>query len=85
MSVFGKPDQDLFESSHGTVRKCAYFGENAFRVVDAKDILSVVAMVPFPHTQGYYFVVEQMGLEILQQGGYQEVEQSEDQVEYVGI
>ncbi len=47
-------------------------GEDGLKVINAKAILSVVAMVPYPHTHLgpgiWYFLVEKMGLAIF---GYQ--------------
>ncbi|KIL56752.1 hypothetical protein M378DRAFT_88875, partial [Amanita muscaria Koide BX008] len=51
VSVYGEPDQELLEQSHGTLRVLEYYGNNALQVIDAKCIQSVVAMVPFPVTQ----------------------------------
>ncbi|KAI0714308.1 hypothetical protein C8T65DRAFT_573459 [Cerioporus squamosus] len=74
---FSAPDTDILASSEGTVLACTYPGNEAREVVFAKDIVSVVAMVPLPLTaaesrepdaatkySSRYFVVEKPGLDI---------------------
>ena len=48
---------------------CGYQGDTALAVIDVNLIISVVAMVPFPYALDdrgdQYFVVEQVGLEVV--------------------
>ncbi|KAF8991354.1 hypothetical protein BDQ17DRAFT_1255007 [Cyathus striatus] len=70
VSLFTKPDQQLFEDSCGTVLSCMLMGETSLRVVNVKSIQSVVAAIPFPHNDNYpelegnVFIVEKPGLDI---------------------
>lgn len=68
VSTFSRPERPLWEVSHGTLGVCEYCGEAGFKVVDVKNILSVVAMVPFKDT-GSYYANEKLGLEVFQMGG----------------
>ena len=47
-------------------------------VINAKRILSVVAMVPFPYTinghSSYYFMVEKVGLDVVEVDAQEDVE-----------
>ncbi|KAL1937343.1 hypothetical protein VTO73DRAFT_13804 [Trametes versicolor] len=83
LSVFSAPDADLYRETFGVLWACNYAGDTSRVVVDAKDIVSVVAMVPLPCTpaeadepdaaQKYeerYFLVEKPGLDIAFLGGY---------------
>jgi hypothetical protein len=48
---------------------CRYHGDDTLMVVDAKAIVSVVAMVPFPsaHTDScQFFVIEKTGLDVVE-------------------
>lgn len=77
ISVYGPPDDELLEESYDTLWACRYHGEDNFQVVNAKQLLSVVAMVPFTppaialdgeelgeYGEEWYFVVEKPGLEV---------------------
>lgn len=70
VSIFSPPDEHLLQHSHTTLIVCGYQGENALAVIDAKSIISVVAMVPFPFLVGgqdnQYYVVEKIGLDVLE-------------------
>ena len=48
MSIFSLPNQHILESTLTTLAVSRYYGDGALVVVDAKLILSVVAMIPFP-------------------------------------
>lgn len=69
--MYGRPDEDLRLSSHGTVWSCQYKGEASFSVIDVMAIRSVVAMLPHPvlevsapeNCAGSLFVVEKLGLD----------------------
>jgi hypothetical protein len=62
---YSKPDGQLLEDSYGTVYSVAQLEEEAgLQVVEAKSILSVVAMIPHSHQgEAQWFVWEQMGLD----------------------
>lgn len=86
ISCFGEPDQHLVEESYGALGVFTYRGEDAFKVIDVKQIQAVVAMVPF-HELGdvdetlkdgvlkkgsQYFLVEKLGLAMAHMGGYED-------------
>ncbi len=68
VSVWSGPDTDLLEESSNTVYLCVYRGQVDLRVIDAKAITSVVAMVPMTPREGdrsaWFFLLEKPGLEI---------------------
>jgi hypothetical protein len=67
VSLFGPPDTALRAASYETLLVCKYHGDDALMVVDAKAIVSVVAMVPFSSADlnsCRYFVVEKIGLDV---------------------
>lgn len=72
VSVYLTPDEHLLQHSHSTLLVCRYQSE-ALQVIDAKAILSVVAMVPFPFSVGnhtnQHFVIEKIGLDVIEVGG----------------
>jgi hypothetical protein len=49
---------------------CLHQGKDVLMVIDVKSIFSVIAMVPFKFTingrSNYYFVVEKVGLEVVE-------------------
>ncbi|KAK7044947.1 hypothetical protein R3P38DRAFT_2508434, partial [Favolaschia claudopus] len=72
VSVFGIPDRALLKESFNTLW-VARMGEAGMRVIPAKSIQSVVAMIPFPSQRGVppeveerfrglHFLYEKMGL-----------------------
>lgn len=79
MSVYSPPDKELLEASHFTLWSCIYQGDMALKVVDAKTIVGVVAMVPHSSenyigdTTGRFFVVEKPGLDVAHMGGNDEI------------
>lgn len=90
VSCFSELDEDLLTLSYGTLLVCNYQGDASREVVDVKDFISSVAMVPLPMTEeeaaepdaesrygSRYFVVEKMGLLIAQLTGYREAEQED--------
>ncbi|KAI0310278.1 hypothetical protein OF83DRAFT_1034831, partial [Amylostereum chailletii] len=46
VSVFDRPDTEMLHDSYGALWSAAYRGRARLRVIAAKDILGVVAMVP---------------------------------------
>jgi hypothetical protein len=95
VSLYSPPDTNLLTESYGTLWSCKYQGHDDLVVVDAKAILSVVAMVPLPFPLGdieidteqdtdsesgeYFFVVEKPGLEVFAMGGYEETPEAGDE------
>jgi hypothetical protein len=93
LSVYSPPDQALLNVSHGALKACTYFGQENLMVVDARSIISVVGMIPFPvlgeggvcaeacaQTQGKYFLYEKITLDT---GSPSEEEEDTSQVETV--
>ncbi|KAL6301894.1 hypothetical protein BKA93DRAFT_751636 [Sparassis latifolia] len=73
LSLYSEPDATILQSSYNKVWLCCYQGAAALKVVDMRDIISVVGMVPEPvyvHLGGtaeisdHYFVVEKIGLQV---------------------
>ncbi|TFK80944.1 hypothetical protein K466DRAFT_503001 [Polyporus arcularius HHB13444] len=89
---FSDPVRAILEESHYTNIVCEYRGNGARFVVDAKEIMSVVGMVPAPMTEEEeqepgaqaryahrFFVVEKPGLDVVLMGGTpQDREDDED-------
>lgn len=68
----------LFEKSEHTLCVCLHPSTNSLHIINVKDILLVVAMVPMPrHTwiggKPTIFVVEKLGLDISHMGGAKEI------------
>ncbi|KAF8122382.1 hypothetical protein EV363DRAFT_1182709 [Boletus edulis] len=81
---FSPPDQDMLCSSHMTVPIC--HTTEAVLVVNLRDIISVVAMVPYRSDgnregEESYFAMERPGLAVSQFFGAQEDEIDPDDVE----
>jgi hypothetical protein len=70
ISLYAAPDATLLARSHGTLWCCEYQGESELRVIPAKAIISVVAIVP--HKDDRFVVVEKLGLEVAYMGGVEE-------------
>lgn len=68
VSEYSAPNSDLFNKSSGTLAVSKYQGQECLQVINAKSIVSAVAMIPYPHAGlgpgNWYFLVEKMGLEI---------------------
>ncbi len=66
--MWSGPDWDLLEESSNTVYSCVYRGQADLQVIDAKVIMSIVAMVPMTPREGdhsaRFFLLEKPGLEI---------------------
>lgn len=58
VNVFGIPDRALLQESYGTLW-VARPGKAGIRVIPAKSILSVVAMIPFPEKRGVSAEIEE--------------------------
>jgi hypothetical protein len=71
VSLYSPPDQDLLEASSQALWACQYLGDESLCVINVKTIISVVAIVPLPHSgqpKGM-FVVEKLGLDVAEMGG----------------
>ncbi|KAF9644001.1 hypothetical protein BDM02DRAFT_3103598, partial [Thelephora ganbajun] len=70
VSLYSPPNEYLLRHMHDTLVVCRHQGEAGLVVIDTKSILSVVAMVPFPHTinslDNYYFMVEKISLDVVE-------------------
>jgi len=70
LSPYSPPDGHLAAVSYNSLLVCTHQGEDVLLVIDAKAILSVVAMVPFPCDieghNNYYFMVEKIGLDVVE-------------------
>ncbi len=70
--VWSGPDWDLLKESSNTVYSCIYWGQEYLWVIDAKVIMSVVAMVPMTPCDrdhsAQFFLLEKPGLEIIALG-----------------
>ena len=70
VSVYSRPDEDLFKRSNWTVWSVTEGGQNGLQVIDAKSILSVVSVIPHNHhvnadaSDVRFFVWEQMGMDM---------------------
>jgi hypothetical protein len=74
VSVFAAPDRDLLQESFGTLWAAQHQGPVGMRIILAKAVLSVVAMIPFPSNRGtsveaerklhgLHFLYEKMGVD----------------------
>jgi hypothetical protein len=78
VSMYSPPHAGLLALSYNTLWSCTYHGNNSLRVIDAKSIAAVVAMVPhqpFPEDSNpveHFFVVEKPGLDVSSLGGVTE-------------
>lgn len=85
MSLYSRPDEDLFKESNWTVWSVTEQGENGLRVIDAKAILSVVSVIPHEHhvcadlSDERFFIWEQMGMDMSLLSNHGEVLGEEDE------
>ena len=70
VSIYSPPDEYILQHTRATLIVCGYRGEEILTVIEVTSIISVVAMVPFPFLVGghgdQYFVVEQIGLDVIE-------------------
>ena len=70
VSPYSPPNEYLLRSSQDTLVVCRLEDGANMWVIDAKTILSVVAMVPFPflldNRNNNYFVIEKVGLDVIE-------------------
>ena len=70
VTPYSPPNEYLLQISHDTLVVCRYEGDVTLWVIDAKSMLSVVAMVPFPfllnNRSSNYFMIEKVGLDVIE-------------------
>ena len=70
VSLYSPPISYLLNHTYSTLIVCRYQGEVTLEVIDAKSILSVVAMVPFRYAvdglNNYFFMIEKIGLDVIE-------------------
>jgi hypothetical protein len=70
VSFYSPPNEYLLRYTQTTLAVCRHHSESPLVVIDAKSILSVVAMVPFPFSiDGHgdqYFMIEKIGLDVVE-------------------
>jgi len=75
ISCYSAPDPGLRASSSGALLVCQYKGMVSLEVILVKNIVSCIAMIPFPgHGDRKHFVCEKMGLDVAFLSGSQEPE-----------
>ena len=70
VSLYSPPNDYLLDSTYDTLVVCRYQDDTTLKVIDAKSVLSIVAMVPFRYTvdglDNYYFMIEKIGLDVVE-------------------
>ena len=68
---YGPPDDDLLRKTFHTLWSCRR--EDSYRLINATDILAVVAVVPHPREDrqigsydGQVYIVEKLGLDVME-------------------
>ena len=78
VSLYSPPNEYILQATHNTLAVCRYHGEGALMIVDAKSVVSVVVMVPFPFlVDGHgdqFFVIEKAGLDVIEADDLEDVE-----------
>ena len=71
--MWSQPDLDLLKESSQALYVCSYLSQENLKVIEAKTITSVVAMVPMTPHQGdripLFFLLEKPGLDTIGLGG----------------
>ncbi|KAI9467136.1 hypothetical protein BJY52DRAFT_1111656 [Lactarius psammicola] len=69
ISVWSEPDPQLLNESSQAVYACVYHGQDNLRVIEAKSITAVVAMVPMRPADGdhsdLFFLIDKPGLDTM--------------------
>ena len=65
VSLYSLPNEYLLQLTNDTLIVCGYQGDQSLAVIRVKLILSVVAMIPFPHFISTRFMVEKIGLDVI--------------------
>lgn len=90
VSLYSRPDEDLFKQSNWTVWSVTEQGQLGLRVIDVKSILSVVSVIPHNHhvqadsSDECFFIWEQMGMDmaLLSRHGEDDSDEGVDQEIY---
>ncbi len=81
ISEYSAPHAELYKTSSHALAVSKYLGQDQLRVIFVKSILSVVAMIPYPHGRigagEWHFLVEKMGLTMFHFRGDEEVDEEE--------
>jgi hypothetical protein len=70
VTLYSRPDEDLFKQLNWTVWSVTEQGESGLQVIDAKTILSVISVIPHNHhvcadsSDERFFIWEQMGMDM---------------------
>ena len=84
VSLYTTPDPGMLQQSYNTLLVCKYQGDAALKVIDARSVLSVVAMPPLPLTateiscnvdgkyDNLFYVGDKPGLETMHYAGADE-------------
>jgi len=65
VSLYSPPNEHLLRLSHNTLIVCGYQGEQDLIVIPIESIISVVAMIPFRSITGSCYMVEKIGLDVV--------------------
>ncbi len=65
VSVFLSPDPQRLKDSHGVMIVCQRPSEFLPTVFRAQDIVSVVTALPYHNWPGYYYIIEELGLDVV--------------------
>lgn len=84
VDLYSDPDEEFLRESYNTVWSYGHGEGKHLKVIDAKSVLSVVAMVPHSIVPGAkekyrdpektFFLVEKPGLDIMELAGWEEKE-----------
>lgn len=80
LSVYSPPNADLLKLSAYTLYSCRPGGDHGIRVIDVKNIDSVVAVLPHPASsicahpelEGCVYIAEKPGLDVARMAGFEE-------------
>lgn len=65
VSLYASPKEYFLRHTHDTLIVCGYRGEEDLAVIHVKSILSVVAAVPFRPVANTYYIIEKIGLDVI--------------------
>ncbi|TFK58852.1 hypothetical protein BDN72DRAFT_781498 [Pluteus cervinus] len=81
LSLYTRPDEQLYNSSHQTLYACRYTGSISLLVVEVTTILSVVGVAPLPRCEReiedneyleYVYIIEKPFLSVLELAGLED-------------
>ncbi|TBU62242.1 hypothetical protein BD310DRAFT_811434 [Dichomitus squalens] len=91
VSIFSKPDPAILRDTYGALMACRYRGEESREVINVKDIVSVIAMVPLQprreeaedpqhahQENSMFFVMERLGFDCSWIGREERLDADED-------